>query len=133
MTISPGTHPSLTSRFARGASWSLVGMGAAQGLALIASIIAARLLGQVSFGEFGMVISTVGAFGMLAGLGLGLTATKYIAERRIINPTGAGQIVGMISKVAALSGGAVALILFIIAPWLAARTLNAPQLADELR
>jgi O-antigen/teichoic acid export membrane protein len=133
MISSPGTHPSLTSRFARGASWSLVGMGAAQGLALIASIIAARLLGQVSFGEFGMVTSTVGAFGMLAGLGLGLTATKYIAERRMGNPTGAGQIVGLITQVAAVSGGTVALILFAIAPWLAARTLNAPNLSDELR
>ena len=130
---SAGAQASLATRFAKGAYWSLVGMAVAQGLAVVSSIVAARLLGRVSFGEFGMVISTVGAFGMLAGLGLGLTATKYIAERRIINPTGAGQIVGMISKVAALSGGAVALILFIIAPWLAARTLNAPQLADELR
>jgi O-antigen/teichoic acid export membrane protein len=133
MTSAPGTHPSLTIRFAKGASWSLLGMGAAQGLALTASLIAARLLGQVSFGEFGMVTSTVGAFGMLAGLGLGLTATKYIAERRMVNPTGAGQIVGLITQVAAVSGGTVALILFAIAPWLAARTLNAPNLSEELR
>ena len=133
MTSTLEAHPSLAARFAKGAVWSLAGMGVAQGLALLASIVTARLLGQVTFGEFGMVTSTVGAFGMLAGLGLGLTATKYIAERRTDNPAGAGRIIGLISQVAAVSGGAVALILFAIAPWLTARTLNAPQLTDELR
>lgn len=125
--------PSLAARFARGATWSLIGMGAAQGLALIASIVVARLLGKVTFGEFGIVAGTVGAFGMLAGLGLGLTATKYIAERRTTDPVRAGQILGLMTQVAAISGGAVALILFVLAPWLAAQTLNAPHLSDELR
>jgi O-antigen/teichoic acid export membrane protein len=126
-------HPSLTARFASGASWSLAGMGVAQGLALIASVVTARLLGRESFGEFGMVTGTVGAFGILAGLGLGLTATKYVAEHRSSNPARAGRILGLAIQVAAISGGTVALILFILAPWLAARTLNAPHLADELR
>jgi O-antigen/teichoic acid export membrane protein len=108
-------------------------MGAAQGLAVVASIVTARLLGRVAFGEFGMVTGTVGAFGMLAGLGLGLTATKYTAERRLVDAAGAGRILGLISQVAAVSGGAVAVILFVAAPWLAARTLNAPHLTNELR
>ena len=124
---------SLTGRFARGASWSLIGMGAAQGLAVVASIITARLLGKVAFGEFTMVTSTVGAFGIFAGLGLGLTATKYTAEHRSNDPDRAGQILGLTQQVAAISGGVVALLLFIFAPWLAARTLNAPQLSSELR
>jgi O-antigen/teichoic acid export membrane protein len=108
-------------------------MGAAQGLAVIASIVTARLLGKVGFGEFGMVTGTVGAFGILAGLGLGVTATKYIAEHRTDDPVRAGRILGLANQVAAISGGAVALILFALAPWLAARTLNAPHLADALR
>ena len=133
MTLRPKADSSLAARFARGASWSLAGMGAAQGLALIASIVTARLLGKVGFGEFGMVIGTVGAFGILAGLGLGVTATKYIAEHRTSDPIRAGRILGLASQVAAISGGAVSLTLFSVAPWLAARTLNAPHLADELR
>jgi hypothetical protein len=48
----------------------LAGMGAAQGLAVIGSIVAAQLLGKVTFGEFGMVTATVGTFGIVAGLGL---------------------------------------------------------------
>jgi O-antigen/teichoic acid export membrane protein len=131
--MSESASPSLAGRFARGASWSLVGMGAAQGLAVIASIVTARLLGKVAFGEFGMVTGTVGAFGIVAGLGLGLTATKYTAEHRSSDPARAGQILGLAQLVAAISGGLVALTLFLLAPWLAAQTLNAPALADELR
>lgn len=131
MTESPSS--SLAGRFARGASWSLLGMGAAQGLALIAAIVVARLLGKAGFGEFTMVTGTVGAFGILAGLGLGLTATKYTAEHRASDPVRAGQILGLAQVVAAVSGGLVALVLFLLAPWLAAETLNAPNLSDELR
>jgi O-antigen/teichoic acid export membrane protein len=108
-------------------------MGAAQGLAVVASIVTARLLGKVTFGEFGMVTSTVGAFGIVAGLGLGLTATKYIAEHRTTDPVRAGRILGLSTQVAAISGGAVSLLLFAFAPWLAAQTLNAPHLVSELR
>jgi O-antigen/teichoic acid export membrane protein len=117
----------------RGASWSLLGMGAAQSLAMLASIVTARLLGKVGFGEFGMVTGTVGAFGVLAGVGLGVTATKYVAEHRSDDPVRAGQILGLATRVAAFSGGGVSLILFALAPWLAARTLNAPHLTGELR
>jgi O-antigen/teichoic acid export membrane protein len=124
---------SLAHRFARGATWALLGMGAAQGLGVLAAIVAARLLGKVAFGEFTMVTGTVGAFGILAGLGLGLTATKYTAEHRTTDPVRAGQILGLAQVVAAVSGGLAALILFLLAPALAAHTLNAPFLSDELR
>jgi O-antigen/teichoic acid export membrane protein len=133
VTSTPSPPISLGTRFVQGAWWSLIGMGAAQGLAVLASIVTARLLGKVTFGEFGMVTGTVGAFGMLAGLGLGLTATKFVAERRVTDPARAGHVLGLVVQVALISGGAVALILFAAAPWLAAKTLNAPQLTDELR
>ena len=133
MTTPQEGYTSVGSRFARGATWSLLGMGAAQGLALIATIVTARLLGKIAFGEFGMVISTVGAFGILAGLGLGVTATKYVAEHRSDDPQRAGRILGLSTQVAVASGGAISLALFALAPWLAASTLSAPHLADELR
>ncbi len=133
MTSKPSSSASVGTRFVRGASWSLLGMGTAQGLAVVASIVTARLLGKVTFGEFGMVTGTVGAFGIVAGLGLGVTATKYIAEHRTTNPARAGRILGLSTQVAAISGGAIALVLFVFAPWLAARTLNAAHLSGELR
>jgi len=45
---------SLRARFAKGATWSLIGAVISQGLALVASVIVARLLGEVGFGELGM-------------------------------------------------------------------------------
>jgi O-antigen/teichoic acid export membrane protein len=80
-----------------------------------------------------MIQSTVGMLGIFAGLGLGVTATKYVAEFRNRDPERAGGIIALGSAVAILSGGLLALALLAYAPVLAAKTLNAPALADELR
>ena len=98
-------HDSLSGRFARGAFWALLGTAIAQGLHLVSSLAVARLLGKVGFGELGMINSTVGMFGVFAGLGLGLTATKYIAELRLRDPERAGRILGLSYLMAMVSGG----------------------------
>jgi O-antigen/teichoic acid export membrane protein len=124
---------SLRGRFARGAVWSLIGAVIAQGANLTASVITARLLGREQFGEYGIIQSTVGMLGVFAGFGLGITATKYVAELRTLDPGRAGRIIALGCAVAIISGGLLALGLFVYAPVLAAKTLNAPALADELR
>lgn len=124
---------SLRGRFARGAVWSLIGAVISQGSSLAASIITARLLGREEFGEYGMIQSTVGMLGVFAGLGLGLTATKYVAEFRTSDPQRAGRIIALGCAVALVSGGLLALGLLAYAPLLAAKTLNATGLTDELR
>jgi O-antigen/teichoic acid export membrane protein len=105
----------------------------AQGTSLAASVITARLLGLEQFGQYGMIQSTVGMLGIFAGLGLGLTATKYVAEFRTRDPERAGRIIALGCAVAIVSGGLLTLGLLAYAPLLAAKTLNAPELADELR
>jgi len=124
---------SLRGRFARGAVWSLIGAVFAQGANLSASVITARLLGREQFGEYGMIQSTVGMLSIFAGLGLGLTATKYVAEFRTRDPERAGRIIALGCVVAIVSGGMLSLGLLAYAPLLAAKTLNAPELTDELR
>jgi O-antigen/teichoic acid export membrane protein len=124
---------SVRGRFARGAVWSLIGALISQGATLAASVITARLLGRERFGEFGMIQSTVGMFGILAGMGLGLTATKYVAELRARDPARAGRIVALGTAVALITATVAAAALFVAAPWLAANTLNAAQLSPELR
>lgn len=124
---------SLRGRFARGAVWSIIGAVIAQGANLAASVITARLLGREQFGEYGMIQSTVGMLGVFAGLGLGLTATKYVAEFRTRDPERAGRIIALGCAVAIVSGGLLALCLLAYAPVLAAKTMNAPALADELK
>lgn len=124
---------SLRGRLAWGAFWSLVGAVVSQGSILIASVITARLLGTVGFGELAIINSTIGMFGVFAGFGLGMTATKYVAEFRTEDPARAGRIIALSSVVAFATGGLISLALFIFAPFLAAHTLAAPHLVLEFR
>jgi O-antigen/teichoic acid export membrane protein len=120
-------------RFARGVFWSMAGAVISRGLMLAATVLVARLLGRTVYGELGMIQSTVGMLGVFAGFGLGLTATKHVAEFRKSDPARAGRIIGLSGLFAMASGGIIALGLFIFAPWLAEHTINAPYLADDLR
>ncbi len=124
---------SLRARFARGVAWSFAGAAISQGLSLVASIIAARMLGKVAFGELGIIVSTVGMFGVFAGFGLGVTATKYVAEFRDTDRARAGKIIGMSWMVTVGTAIATAALLFFISPYLAVHTLNAPHLVEELQ
>lgn len=124
---------SSTSRFASGAFWSLIGTLVTQSMTMLAAILVARLLGQEQFGELEMLNSTVATFGTFAGMGLGLTANKFVAEYKTRDPERAGRILGLSTLAAVLTGGVVAIMVFIAAPWLAANTLNAPHLSTALQ
>jgi hypothetical protein len=60
-------------------------------LALAAALLVARLLGKASYGELGIVQSTIVMFGTLAGFGMGTTAAKFVAEFRHSDPVRAGK------------------------------------------
>jgi O-antigen/teichoic acid export membrane protein len=123
---------SLRARFAHGAFWMMAGAALAQGLTLAANYLAARLLGKDVFGELGMIQSTVGMLGTFAGMGLGMTAMKHVAELRGSDRARAGRIIGMAAAVSWLTGAAMAAGVLVFADPLAAQ-IKAPHLADELR
>ena len=123
----------LSKRFIGGALWSLVGAIMSRALNITASMLVARLLGKEGFGEYGIIQGTVSMFGTFAGFGLGLTATKFIAEYRLKDPEKAGRIMGFSTIVVFISGGILALSLLFFSPWLAAKTLAAPHLESQLR
>ena len=112
---------SLRGRLAFGAVWCLIGTALSQGSIILASVISARLLDTVGFGELGIINSTIGMFGVFAGFGLGMTATKYVAELRATDPARAGRIIALSSVVAFATGSAMTLALAIFAPVIAAR------------
>lgn len=120
-------------RLAKGAFWSLTGTSISRGLALLASILVARMLGKTGFGELGIIQNTVGMFGVFSGFGMGLTATKYVAEFKLKAPDKAGRIMALSGIVAVISGGIMAIALIIFAPWLSAHTLAAPHLSRLLQ
>src|ERR1035437_408753 len=120
-------------RLAKGVFWSMAGVAISRGLMVAAAVLAARILGKTDYGKLGMIQSTFGMFGVFAGFGLGMTGTKYVAEFHRSDPGRAGRIIALSVLVAIVSGGVMALGLFIFAPWLAAHTMDAPQMAGALR
>jgi len=137
--LSAGRHKffpednSVLVRFARGSFWLMSGSFIAQALGMIASMVTARLLGKNGYGELGMINSTVGTFGMLAGLGLGITSTKFVAEWKNSDPNRTGRFIRTATIIALISGGSAALLAFIFAPQISAHILNAPRLSPLLR
>lgn len=120
-------------RLAKGAFWSLLGAVISRGLALVSSVVVGRMLSAHGFGELGMLQSTVGVFGTVAGFGLGMSATKHVAEFRRSDPNRAGRIIALGSASAWLTSGIMAAVLALAAPWLATHALAAPHLASSLR
>lgn len=127
------TNSPIGLRLARGFFWSIVGTILSRGLMFIASILIARILGKTGYGEFGIIQSTVGMFGVFAGFGLGLTATKHVAQYKNNEPDRAGRIIGLSWFTAIATSGIIALCLIIFSRWLAINTINAPHLASTLR
>ncbi len=123
----------LRERFAMGTFWSFAGAVISRGLTLLASIAVARFLGKTGFGELGIIQSTFGMLGMFAGLGLGVTATKYVAEFRRNDPVKAGHAISLSFMIALGAGGIISLMLIVFAPWLAEHTVAAPHLARLLQ
>jgi len=137
-TKSELTMPAIVSdstamRVAVGASWALVGAVVSRGLTLASAVLAGRLLGTTGFGEVGMIQSTQGLFGIVAGAGLGMAATKFVAESRSIDPARTRRCVTLVGAIALVSGTLMALGLLVLSGMIATSVLNAPHLTVELR
>lgn len=131
--LSVSASESITTRFAVGAFWALVGAVLSRGLTLASSVLAGRLLGTTGFGEIGMIQSTQGLFGVVAGAGLGLAATKFVAEFRSTDSARTGRCVTLATGIALLSGALMALVLLALSGVMAETVLRAPHLSAELR
>lgn len=132
-TMSAVPSDSIAMHFAIGALWALIGAVVSRGLTLASSVVAGRLLGTTGFGEVGMIQSTQGLFGIVAGAGLGLAATKFVAEFRSIDPAKAGRCVTQATTIALISGTLMALGLLVLSGVIASSVLNAPHLTPELQ
>lgn len=117
---------------ASGILWAGAAAVFSQGSVLLSSVLAARLLGHEGFGELAVLQSTIAMLGGLAGMGLGTTATKFVAETSARDPARTGRILGLCTAATAatglLFGGALAL----GAP-AAAALFHAPGIVPQLR
>jgi O-antigen/teichoic acid export membrane protein len=131
LSAAPGD--SIARHFAIGAFWALVGAVVSRGLTLASSVVAGRLLGTTGFGEIGMIQSTQGLFGIVAGAGLGLAATKFVAEFRSTDPARTGRCATLATTIALVSGTVMALVLLALSGVMASSVLRAPHLTVELQ
>jgi O-antigen/teichoic acid export membrane protein len=122
----------LRERFVVGAFWSVAGAMISRGFLLAASVVCARFLGKEGFGTLGMIQSTAGMFGILAGLGLGITGTKYVSELRRLDPQRTGRILALSAAAAFVSGSVITAVVILLAPYMSQHVLAAPQLAGPL-
>ncbi len=120
-------------RLMRGTFWSLVGTLISRASGLAAAVVAARIVGKIVYGELGIIQSTVGMLGTLAGFGMSTTAAKFVAQLRGKDPGRAGRIIALSSLASWFISGGLAAALIVFAPWLCAHTLAAPQLVGPVR
>lgn len=120
-------------RLVRGAFWTLTGSLAMRALSIPVSILLARYMGPSHYGELGIINSSIDLFMIFAGFGLGLTANKHTAEYRTKDPDRAGRILALSTATAIATGAVFAIVLYVLAPWLAIHSLAAPQLSRSLR
>src|SRR5262245_42133988 len=76
----------------------------ARGLNALTSLVVARYLGAASLGVFGLLQQTVAAFTAVGALGLGVTASRFIARDRNIDRRRAAVILALVTRVALVSG-----------------------------
>jgi len=116
-----------------GSFWSILGALFSKGLIFIAWIVVARILGSDGYGQFGIVRSTILMFTTFSGFSLGLTASKFVAELKETNKERTGKILGLTISFGFLTGIVVGLLFYFAAPWLALKTLHAPEISGELQ
>lgn len=120
-------------RLIRGTFWVILGTLMSRGLMFVASVLVARILGKIEYGEYSIIRSTTDMFLVFASFGLGITATKYIAEFKITDPACAGRVLSLSTIIATFTGLLVAGNVYYFAPYLASEHLNAPHLKNALQ
>lgn len=124
---------SLGRRLAGGLFWTTFAGILGRLFSLLGGIALARLLGKQSYGEFSMIQGTVGTFAALSGVGIGLTATKHIAEYRNNQKDATAEVIALSNSVSLVSGFLVSVILALLAGTLARKAFGAPELETPVR
>lgn len=114
----------------RDSFWALLGNVLGKGLALVAGIAVARFLGSEEYGEYGMIRNNLTMIAIFSSLGLGYTATKFIAECKG-NKEQAYLIHKVVSRITWITSG---IIMVLVAAFAAplATWLDAPHLGRLL-
>lgn len=99
------TYKSLkTSTLFKDSFWALMGNVFGRGLALLASIAIARMLGKDLFGEYGLIRTVLLTVAILSTFGLGYTSTKFIANYISKSPSKINSLIEKIIQISLIVG-----------------------------
>lgn len=124
---------SVKHRLLHGAFWSILGSIISKAINLLSFIILARVITQESYGELGIIRSTLNMFIVATGMGIGYTATKYIAQYRNTNPIFAGNIYALSSYLSIIIGTIGTICLLLLSNTIAESSLGAPHLSITVK
>lgn len=91
------------------------------------------MLGKEAFGEYAIVQSSVALFGIFAGMAMGITSTKYVAQFRKEDPERAGRFIGIPLFLGLVSSTAAMFILILFADIISDKLLSRPDLGHVVR
>ncbi|WP_121632988.1 oligosaccharide flippase family protein [Tropicibacter alexandrii] len=124
---------SVLRRLRDGFGWSVLGNLGWRSLTAASSVLVARVLGPVGFGELGILRSTANILTTLAVFRLGTTANKHVAEFRETDPVRAARILSMTLFVSAVLCALFGAVLLFGGGYIATTYLNNPGLSLPLR
>lgn len=115
-------------RLQKGVFWNTFGAVLIQGGTFLSSLIVANLLGRETFGQYGMIQTTLLTFSSIAQMAIGYTATKFVAEFRSVDKKRTGIIIGFGSVFSWVTAFSATMLLLLFSPWVTVRVLHAPHL-----
>lgn len=118
----------LAKKFTLGVLWTMFSIVGVRLLGLASSVLVARLLGKIGFGEYSVILNTVNTLTFMASVTLSVTAAKFIAEHRGKDPLLASQFAGLCWMVSFLVGALGSVATYGLAAWLANDFFSVPKL-----
>ena len=116
-----------------GSFWSVVGSMTSRGLIFVAWILVGNLLGSDDFGAFGLIRDTILMFTVFAGLGLGITASKFVSEFIGKDVGKAARIMGLTMLFGIMADLLLGIIVYIYSPYIAGTVIDRPEYTLEFR
>lgn len=127
------SHESIGVRLVRASGIIAIGKAGARAIGLITAVVTARLLTEEEFGLVGIIQSTLGIFGIAAGLALGQAATRQVALYQRNDPERARGVAATAVAFGVLSSIVTAAVLWFLSSWLAENLLGHQSLTGPLR
>ncbi len=133
MDISAIKKMGLYNRLLNDSFWSLTGNILGNGFLLGSGIVIARFLGKDSYGEYGIIRSTILSIAVFSTFGLGYTSTKFIAEYKNLKPQYIKLVLSYFNRISLLVSCILALILFLNAGYISLNLLSDANIKTPLR